>query len=71
MEEVEPETRIGRFEVLDLLGRGGMGAVYAARDPELERSVAIKLIVEPDTYMAREQHACRRPHTGERRPMTR
>jgi len=35
---------IGRFEVVRLLGRGGMGEVYLARDPTLDRPVAIKLI---------------------------
>jgi serine/threonine-protein kinase len=36
--------RIGRFMVERLLGRGGMGEVYLARDPVIDRRVAIKLI---------------------------
>lgn len=37
-------TRIGRFTVLEKLGEGGMGMVYAAYDPDLDRKVAIKLV---------------------------
>jgi Tol biopolymer transport system component len=37
-------TRLGTFEILDIVGAGGMGEVYRARDTRLERTVAIKVL---------------------------
>ncbi len=42
-EERAEVERVGRFELIELIGHGAMGSVYRAHDPELDRHVAVKI----------------------------
>jgi hypothetical protein len=43
--QAAPSRRIGKYEIIRLLGKGAMGAVYHAHDPLLERDVALKVML--------------------------
>src|SRR3954465_843929 len=54
---LSPGTRLGAYEVLSALGAGGMGEVYRARDPRLNRDIAIKVL--PDLFQTDPERAGR------------
>lgn len=42
--DVRPGSRLGNYEVIELIGEGGMGSVYRANDTQLGRQVAVKVV---------------------------
>ena len=66
---VEEIGRLGHFRVLKLLGEGGMGMVFLAADPDLDRRVALK-VMKPEAAAHRARPAAfpaRGAHGGGRR----
>ena len=60
-----PATMIGRYRVVRLIAHGGMGSLYLARDPAIDRTIAIKLLQEGfDDEAARERFAREARATG-------
>src|SRR5580698_810383 len=47
--ELKPGARLGPYEIVSPIGKGGMGEVWKARDPRLNRDVAIKISAQQFT----------------------
>src|SRR5690349_9491307 len=54
-QRLAPGTEVGRYVVERVAGAGAMGVVYAARDPKLDRTVALKLVGASSDERARER----------------
>ena len=60
----EPDVSGTRYELLSILGRGGMGVVYLARDTVLQREVALKIVERPQDEANEARILARLEHPG-------
>ena len=66
---LSPGARLGHYEIVGLIGAGGMGQVYRARDTKLQREDALNL-VDTTTKVSRPAYASPRETLGEPEPVT-
>ena len=70
--DLQAGQTIHRYQIIDLLGEGGIGSVYKAHDPALQRDVAIKLLHSPfarqknfqERFLQEARTAARLTHPG-------
>jgi tetratricopeptide (TPR) repeat protein/tRNA A-37 threonylcarbamoyl transferase component Bud32 len=67
---LDPGARVGRYVVTERVGAGAMGTVYAARDPDLARTVALKLL-RPELWRGERAEGLRARMAREARALAR
>src|SRR5258708_32356890 len=63
-----PDLSGTKYQLIEEIGRGGMGTGYLARDVELEREVALKVLHRPDASSLRESRHLARPQNPRNSP---